>query len=249
MDMEQCKDLHLHGGVVETLNCQGNVYMHGGLVQNLNAQGKTYQYGGIINHSIKKAQSTDNTIYRDRIVYKDRIVYRNDPSQALSIRNLERENQKLRRALLDKEKKAEDDDTLISRIRHLEIHIEKEREASKQKIEELEWRLKAVTDIANGRHEHIYEDESDGKPMAVTDDSLDVLFTLLNEYPFGIDKDMSEAYGISYSMIKTIAKALRLAKSPEARREAKDRLKRCGIEMTERRGGNHRNQFCKTNKK
>jgi hypothetical protein len=60
---------------------------------------------------------------------------------------------------------------------------------------------------------------------------------------------MSEAYGISYSMIKTIAKALRLAKSPEARREAKDRLKRCGIEMTERRGGNHRNQFSKTNKK
>lgn len=64
-----------------------------------------------------------------------------------------------------------------------------------------------------------------------------MLFTLINEYPIGIDGDIAEDLGISPHMIKTIAKALRMAKSPEARREAKERLKRHGIEMIERRGG------------
>jgi hypothetical protein len=53
--------------------------------------------------------------------------------------------------------------------------------------------------------------------------------------------------------VRYIAKILRLSKSPEARREARERLKRHGIEMIERRGGDQtkykREKQKKTNKK
>ena len=109
-----------------------------------------------------------------------------------------------------------------------------------------------MTDIANGRNERLYEDETNGHYIGVTDDSLDVLFTLINEYPIGIDGDLAEDLGISPHMVKTIAKALRLSKSPKARREAKERLKRHSIEMIERRGGDqtkYKREKQKTNKK
>jgi hypothetical protein len=54
--------------------------------------------------------------------------------------------------------------------------------------------------------------------------------------------------GISITTLRYIAKALRLAKSPEARREARERLKRHGIEMIERRGGNQTKSKKKPNK-
>jgi hypothetical protein len=80
-----------------------------------------------------------------------------------------------------------------------------------------------------------------------------VLFTLINEYPIGNDVDMAEELGMSISTVRYIAKVLRLSKSPEARREARERLKRHGIEMIERRGGDQtkykREKQKKTNKK
>jgi hypothetical protein len=110
-----------------------------------------------------------------------------------------------------------------------------------------------VTDIVNGRNKRIYEDETNGHPVAVTDDSLDVLFTLINEYPIGNDRDTAEELGVSISTVRYIAKILQLSKSPEARREARERLKRHSIEMIERRGGDQtkykREKQKKTNKK
>lgn len=129
------------------------------------------------------------------------------------------------------------DNVLVQRIELLRSQLAKEREAHKKKIDELEWRLEAVTDIANGRNERIYEDETKGHKVAVPDDSFDVLFTLINEYPIRNDVDMAEELGVSFTTLRYIAKVLRLAKSPKARREAKERLKRHGIEMIERRVG------------
>lgn len=257
-------DLHIHGGVVQQVTCMGDVYMHGGVVNTMEVQGDCKQTGGVINRRIQQSvaqtiyhQPEPKVIYRDRVVYKDRVVYRNNtvyrdnPGQATEIFNLKRENEKLRQAIKERDEQQPSDDILISKICRLEGQLDKEREAHKKEIDELEWRLKAVTDIANGRNERLYEDETNGHYIGVTDDSLDVLFTLINEYPIGIDGDIAEDLGISPHMVKTIAKVLRLAKSPEARREAKERLKRHGIEMTERRGGDHGNQFkkSKTNKK
>lgn len=255
-------DLHIYSGVVQQVTCMGDVYMHGGVVNTMEVQGDCKQSGGVINRLIRQtgAQATyqqpePRVVYRDRVVYKDRVVHKkifyNSPSLTAENENLKRENEKLRQALIEKDKQQPSDDILISKIRRLEDQLAKEREAHQKQIDELEWRLKAVTDIANGRNERIYEDETNGHYIGVTDDSLDVLFTLINEYPIGIDGDIADNLGISTYTVKTIAKALRLAKSPEARREAKERLKRHGIEMTERRGGDHGNQFkkSKTNKK
>ena len=241
-------DLHIHGGVIQQVTCMGNVYMHGGVVNTMEVQGDCKQTGGVINRRIQ--QSEPKVVYRDRVVYKDRLVYKDrkifcDSLSLLAEKdsltaengNLKRENEKLRQALKERDEQQPSDDILISKIRQLKDQLDKEREAHKKEIDELEWRLKAVTDIANGRNERLYEDETQRRPIAVTDDSLDVLFTLINEYPIANDRDMTEEMGISITTLRYIAKVLRLVKSPEARREAKERLKRPGIDMIERRGG------------
>jgi hypothetical protein len=232
-------DLHIHGGVVQHVTCLGDVYMHGGVVNTMEVQGNCIQSGGVINR--RNQHSEPRVVYRDRVVYKDRVVHKkvfyNSPSLTAENDNLKRENEKLRQALKERDEQQPSDDILISKIHRLKDQLDKEREAHRKKVEELEWRLKAVTDIANGRNERLYEDESQRRPIAVTDDSLDVLFTLINEYPISNDVDMAEELGLSFTTVRYIAKALRLAKSPEARREAKERLRRHGIEMIERRGG------------
>jgi hypothetical protein len=232
-------DLHIHGGVVQHVTCLGDVYMHGGVVNTMEVQGNCIQSGGVINR--RNQHSEPRVVYRDRVVYKDRVVHKkvfyNSPSLTAENDNLKRENEKLRQALKERDEQQPSDDILISKIRQLKDQLDKEREAHKKEIDELEWRLKAVTDIANGRNERLYEDESQRRPIAVTDDSLDVLFTLINEYPIANDRDMTEEMGISITTLRYIAKVLRLVKSPEARREAKERLKRHGIDMIERRGG------------
>ena len=113
--------------------------------------------------------------------------------------------------------------------------------------------MESVTDIANGHNERFYENEINANSVEVSDASFDVLFTLINEYPINNDVDTAEELGISVSTLRYIAKVLRMAKSPEARREARERLKRHGIEMTDRRGGDQtkdkREKQKKTNKK
>lgn len=268
----------MHGGVLENVQVHGNLYIHGGVVERLTVQGDCKQYGGIVNRRVIMAGGSAETqqqaaqpkvIYRDRVVYRDKVVYRDRPADP-KISSLQSYNQQLRSKLqkanneiaalneeLAKTKAAKkasqdvpDDNVLVSRIQHLESKLATEREESKRKVDELEWRLKAVTDIANGRNERIYEDETKGHYIGVTDDSLDVLFTLINDYPINYDKDLTEEYGISMSTLKYIAKVLRLAKSPEQRREARERLQRHGSDLIERRGGDQsKNKKSKTKRK
>ena len=259
-------DLHIHGGVVQQVTCMGDVYMHGGVVNTMEVKGDCKQSGGFINRCIQRRvaqtvyhEQEPKVVYRDREVYKNKIVYRDRPSTAEEIKSLQSENRRLSKELswakeqiyeLQQEiRNNEDpDNVLVYRIEHLKLTLAKEREVHKKQIDELEWRLKAVTEIANGRNERLYEDETNGHKIEVPDDSFDVLFTLINEYPIGIDGDIAEYLGISLNMVKTIAKVLRLAKSPEARREARERLRRHGIEMIERRGGNQTKSKKKPNK-
>lgn len=164
-------DLHIHGGVVQQVTCMGDVYMHGGVVNTMEVQGDCKQTGGVINRRIQQSvaqtiyhQSEPKVIYRDRVVYKDRVVYRNhtvyrdNPGQVTEIFNLRRENEKLRQAIKERDEKQPSDDILISKIHRLENQLTKERDQHQKKIDELEWRLKAVTDIANGRNKRLYED-------------------------------------------------------------------------------------------
>ena len=75
------EDIHIHGGVVGTVNCQGDVHMHGGVVERMNVQGDCKQYGGIIQQKIviegEAAVAQQNTQHpKPKVVFKDRIVYR-----------------------------------------------------------------------------------------------------------------------------------------------------------------------------
>ena len=134
-------------------------------------------------------------------------------------------------------------DQLTRDVDRLERQIAREREAHRKEVEELTWRLDAITDIANGRNRKLYEDETNGHYIGVTDDSLDVLFSLINENPIANDADLVEEYSIPMNTLKYIAKVLRLAKSTEQRREARERLKRHGMDLIERRGGDQGNHF------
>ena len=277
-----CKDLHLNGGVVGIVNCQGDVHLHGGVVEWMNVQRDCYQYGGIIERR-NLLVNTNSQNMSDAI---NEAAVRHAKPYADDINRLKRENAELKRENTELKRKASDkgtiesvraynarlshensylntklselraeleklraakpeetppDDVLVMRINHLRLQLETEREAHRKDVEKLKWRIDSLLDEVNNRHRLIYEDETEGHYIGVTDDTLDVLFTLINEYPIATDNDLSEEYGISMASLKYIAKTLRLAKNPEQRREARERLKRHNIDLIERRGGNQGN--------
>ena len=244
-------DYQVHGGVNTFKGDIESLVAHGGVFYIYGNVGSMVQHGGITyDHRPIKADRVQ--IVADKMSDQERERL-NDKLRRLQdlLDRSNRDNEYLRKKLNESDSDEPSDNVLVQRIDQLRSQLDKEREAHQKEIDELEWRLKAVTDIANGRNKRLYEDETNGHPVAVTDASFDVLFTLINEYPISNDVDMAEELGVSITTLRYIAKVLRLAKSPEARREAKERLKRHGIEMTERRGGDHGNQFkkSKTNKK
>ena len=277
----ECKDLHLDGGVVGVVNCQGDVHLHGGVVENMTVHHDCYQYGGIIERRVRVVNANDQNT-RDAI---NETAARYAKPYADDINRLRRENAELKRenaelkqkvsntgtiesvraynarlrheysylnsklselrAELEKRKaKPEEtppDDVLVMHIDRLEKQLQDEREKHRKVVDELKWRIDSLLDEINNGHRQIYEDETNGHYIGVTDDTLDVLFTLINEYPIATDNDLVKEYGISMATLKYIAKTLRLAKNPEQRREARERLKRHNIEMIERRGGDQGN--------
>ena len=230
-------DNRIYSGVFDTIDTNGgDAYIYGGKVEHLNTQGgDVKQFGGTI------IEYRDRVIYKDRVVYKDKVKYIDNPRQQSVIDSLKSEIERLK-AKLD----GLDDDILVRRIESLKAQLVQERKAHEQEVDELKWRLDAITDIANGRNRKLYEDETNGHYIGVTDDSLDVLFTLINDYSISNNTDIAEEYGIPLSFIKNLAKMLKLAKSPDERRDARERLKRHNIEIVERRGGNQGNHHPKT---
>ena len=228
-------DYQVHGGVNTFKGDIESLVAHGGVFYIYGNVGSMVQSGGLIydHRPANRVQIvTDKMSDQERERLNDNIRRLQD-----QLNRSYRDNEYLRKKLNESGSDEPSDNVLVQRIDQLRSQLAKEREAHQKEIDELEWRLEAVTDIANGRNERLYEDETQRRPIAVTDDSLDVLFTLINEYPIASDRDMTEEMGISITTMRYIAKVLRLAKSPEARREAKERLKRHGTEMIERRGG------------
>lgn len=235
-------DYQVEGGFNTFKGDIESLVAHGGVFHIYGNVGSMVQHGGVIyDHRQVKADRvqivTDKMSDQERGRLNDQIRRLQD-----QLNKSNRECEHLRKKLNEGGSDEPRDDVLVQRIDKLWKQLAKEREAHQKKIDELEWRLKAVTDIANGRNKRIYEDETNGHPVAVTDNSFDVLFTLINEFPINNDVDTSEELGISVETLRYIAKVLRLAKSPEARREAKERLRRHGIEKIERRGGDTSNK-------
>lgn len=227
----------IHGGANTFTGDIATLEAHGGVFYIYGNVGSMVQHGGVT-YDRRPVNADRIQIVTDKMSDKER------ERLNVQIRRLQdqlnrsnRECEYLRKKLKESGSDEPSDNVLVQRIDQLRSQLAKEREAHQKEIEELEWRLKAVTDIANGRNERIYEDETRSRQIAVTDDSFDVLFTLINGFPINNDVDMAEEFGIPVDTLRHVAKVLRLAKSPEARREAKERLRRHGIEMIERRGG------------
>ena len=254
------EDYHIHGGVVGTVNCQGNVIMHGGVVDRMNVQGDCKQYGGIIERRIimggsaavsqQQSQPKERVIYKDRIVYKDRVVYRdrvitqNNSQQARIIQKLEKENEQLRKALKEKEETAPPDDILVQRICSLRDIIDKEREAHAKDVEDLKYRLDVAMEINTKLRQH--NDEVDRRSQEIADNHIDILATLMAAYPFTPDKDLEFEFGIPVQRIRDTARVLGQIKSPEARAEAREYLHKQHIELIQRRGGDQGNHKPRT---
>ena len=244
-----------------------SVYNLSGGVNNIDNASVVNANGGVyyLKGNIGTLQVNGGVFYDQRQVKTDRVQIVTDKmsdqergrlqKRILQLQDLldrsNRDCEYLRKKLNESGIDEPSDNMLVQRIDQLRSQLAKEREEHKKKIDELEWRLESVTNIVNGRNMGIYE--TNGDSVEVTDASFDVLFTLINQYPISNDVDTAEELGISVSTLRYIAKVLRLAKSPEARREARERLKRHGIEMIERRGGDQtkdkREKQKKTNKK
>ena len=236
-------EYNIHGGMNTITGDVERLEAHGGVLYVKGNVGTLVQHGGVMydqRPSNRVEYRTDKMSDEERWKYKRQIE-----ELQRRIDRSERECLKLREKLGKQETEAPDDDILVRRIDSLQAQLIQERKAHEQEVEELKWRLEAITDIANGRNRKLYEDETNGHYIGVTDDSLDVLFTLINDYIISNDTDLSDEYGIPLGTIKYLAKILRLAKSPEERHEARDRLKRHNFEIIERRGGDqgHNAQF------
>lgn len=145
---------------------------------------------------------------------------------------------------MGKENEIPTDDVLVRRIISLQNELEAEKAAHKKEVEQLNDRLNALIRDWN-RCNCEQNADIEKKESIINDETFDVLFTMINLYPFTSDGDLAHEFGISRTQVKMIAKTLKLSKSKEARREAKDYLERQHRELIERRGGDQGNHFVK----
>lgn len=251
------QDVHIHGGVVESVQTAGDVIIHGGVVERLTAHGDCKQYGGIVEQNIIQTGANANyqepkVIYRDRekIVYRDRVVtkYRTrmetqktiDDLQRLIERerrradDLEARNVTLQEELLRKENQ-QSDNVLVMRIESLENQLKKEREARKKDVEDLQYNLDGVKEAYFDLLHQKKEQES--KSQEIADKHIDILATLMALYPFTTDNDLVFEFGIPVNRIRDTARVLGVMKSPEERKAAVEYLRKQHIEFIQRRGG------------
>jgi DNA-binding transcriptional MerR regulator len=225
------KEIHIHGGVVDSINAQGGiVYLYNGVVKSLNLQsGRFIQHGGILNNNV---QTEPKVIYKDRIIYRDSTMV---GSLLEKIRKLEEELGK---------KKAEEtksDDVLVRRIEHLESVIELERRQHERKINELKENLKGVKEAYHNLLHQQKNVDTNKLSQQIADEHIDILATLMAAYPFTPTEDLSLEFGITPARINYVAQVLGSIKSKEARLEAREYLRRQNIQFIDRRGGNQGN--------
>ena len=230
-------DLHVHGGMhsfherIEDLHAHGGVfYIHGPV-------GDIHHHGGIIYDQRPTSRvefRTDETASRECAKLKKE-VQRMGQQLKQSLADCENLRKKLKIQSDSQDNPESHDAVLIRRINRLMQQLTNESAAHRREVDELKWRLEAVTDIANERGR--CRDETKGRKIAVTDDLFDVLFTFINLYPYTTDIVLHEEFGISENKIKALANALRLCKSKEARQAAREYLQRQGLDLVERRGG------------
>lgn len=218
--------------------------MHGGVCYLKGNVGSMNHYGGVCydqRHSDRVEIRENEMSQQLKHYYQKRI---NELETKVTKLDYERS---VLRGRLDKLKEIdpeqEPDDVLVQRICTLRNELDKEKEAHKKDVDDLNYRINTILRELNGYHHDYYDSIIHEQDLAINDEMFDVLFTFINLYPFTSDRDLAFEFGITKVQVKTIAKILKMAKSPEARRDAVDYLQRQHRELIQRRGGNQGNHF------
>lgn len=221
-----------------------HLYMHGGVCYLKGNVGSMTHYGGIVydqRHSdrveIRESEMSQQLkrYYQKRIEELEAKVTKLDYERSVLRGRLDK--------LKETDPESEPDDVLVQRICSLRNELDKEKEAHKKDVDDLNYRIDTILDELNGNHEYCYDDHRHVQDLAINDEMFDVLFTFINLYPFTSDRDLAFEFGITKTQVKTIANILKMVKSPEARREAADYLQRQHRELIQRRGGDQGNHF------
>lgn len=127
-----CKDLHINGGVVGVVNCQGNVHLHGGVVEWMNVHRDCYQYGGIIERRNQVVNANSQNM-SDAI---NEAAARHVKPYADEINMLKRENAELKRENTELKRKASNIGTIES-VRAYNARLSHENSYLNSKLSEL----------------------------------------------------------------------------------------------------------------
>ncbi len=228
--MEINGGIHTIEGDVEHLDAHGGVYYVKGKV------GTLIQHGGILydQRPANRVEIRESEMSKEmKRYYQGKI---NDLEAKLK-RNVD-EVLKLRKMLTDKENNEEPADSiLIDKIHLLERELEKEKAARQQEVDELNERIDVAMEINAKRRRRQYNINNSEGSKQIAENHIDILATLLSLFPYTPTGDLTLEFGLPREKINYVASILGQIKSKEARKEAVEYLRKQGIELVERRGG------------
>ena len=228
--MEINGGIHTIEGDVEHLDAHGGVYYVKGKV------GTLIQHGGILydQRPANRVEIRESEMSKEMERYYQGKI--NDLEAKLK-RNVD-EVLKLRKKLADKENNEEPADCiLIDKIHRLERELEKEKAARQQEVDELNERIDVAMEINAKLRRRQYNLNNREVSDQIAENHIDILATLLSLFPYTPTGDLVLEFGLPREKINYVASILGQIKSKEARKEAVEYLRKQGIELVERRGG------------
>lgn len=234
----------IHGGMnrfdgdIDTLDAHGGVYYLYGKVGNF------VQHGGLV-YDCRPANRIE---YRtDKMSEEERCRFRKH------ISNLERKIKKQEQEineLKEKTDKRETDEYLQREIYTINQKLKSQKAESEKQIDLLQERLDGALEVNAKLRRKLEEKKKDEKEKGqeIADNHIDILATVLCLYPYTADDDIVLEFGIPKDKVRFIARTFGYLKSSEARQEAREYLRKQGIELIERRGGDQRKSLAKTKK-
>lgn len=228
--MEINGGIHTIEGDVEHLDAHGGVYYLKGKV------GTFIQHGGILydQRPANRVEIRESEMSKEAKRYYQKKI--NDLEAKLK-RNVD-EVLKLRKQLADKENNEEPADCiLIDKIHHLERELEKEKAARQQEVDELNERIDVAMEINAKLRRRKYKINNREVSEQIAENHIDILATLLSLFPYTPTGDLVLEFGLPREKINYVASTLGQIKSKEARKDAVEYLRKQGIELVERRGG------------
>jgi chromosome segregation ATPase len=214
--------------------------MHGGICYLEGSIGSMNHYAGIVydQRPSNRVEFRDNVLDADE---RQRLLRRIDDLNEV-VEKLHKERMSLRRKLKQQQESIKevipDDDVLVQRICTLRKELEKEREAHKKDVDDLNYRLDVAMEV-NADLRHRIEDP-DKKSQEIAERHVDILASLMALYPFTPTDDLTFEFGLPPQRINYVATALNVIKSKEERDQAREYLQKQGLQLMERRGGNQR---------